>query len=52
MRKTILLPASTALAVLLASGVAWAATIQGTEGDDVLRVPKVTMCSLAPSRAT
>ncbi len=31
-----MLPASTALAVLLASGVAWAATIQGTEGDDVL----------------
>ncbi len=36
MRKTILLLASMASAVLIASGVAWAATVQGTGGDDVL----------------
>jgi Ca2+-binding RTX toxin-like protein len=36
MRKTILLLASMASAVLLASGVAWAANIKGTGGDDVL----------------
>jgi Ca2+-binding RTX toxin-like protein len=36
MKKTFLLLASIALAVLLASGVAWAATKKGTEGDDVL----------------
>jgi Ca2+-binding RTX toxin-like protein len=36
MRKTILLPATMALAVLLASGVALAANVQGTGGDDVL----------------
>jgi Ca2+-binding RTX toxin-like protein len=36
MRKTILLSATMALAVLLASGVALAANVQGTGGDDVL----------------
>ena len=36
MRKSVLLLASMALAVLLASGVALAATVKGTSGDDVL----------------
>jgi hypothetical protein len=36
MSYTILLLASMASAVLLASGVAWAANIKGTGGDDVL----------------
>jgi Ca2+-binding RTX toxin-like protein len=36
MRKTVLVLASMALAVLLASGVALAANIKGTEGDDEL----------------
>jgi Ca2+-binding RTX toxin-like protein len=36
MRKTVLLLATMALPVLLASGVAWAANVQGTGGNDVL----------------
>lgn len=37
MRKTVLLLASMALAVLLASGVALAATFWGTDGNDYIR---------------
>jgi Ca2+-binding RTX toxin-like protein len=36
MRKSVLLLASMALAVLLASGVALAATVEGTPGNDYL----------------
>jgi Ca2+-binding RTX toxin-like protein len=36
MRKTILMLASVAVAVLVVGGVAWAAHVQGTGGDDVL----------------
>ena len=35
-RKTILVLASVALAVLVVGGAAWAANVQGTGGDDVL----------------